>query len=71
MTVKSESESKKETLLIDSIIWDKTGGIYTRTLEVKLKHNTEIVWFSTAPHQFTVKIYDCEDDMETPTKWIV
>ena len=69
MTVQTTSQT--ETLLMDSFAWNSNGLVYSRELEVKLWHNTELVYFATAPHKFTVNIYDCEKDMVPPTKWIV
>jgi hypothetical protein len=60
-----------ETLEMDSFAWTSNGLVYSRELEVKLWHNTELVYFATAPHKFTVEIYDCEKDMEPPSDWIV
>jgi len=69
MTVQTTSQT--ETLVMDSFAWTSNGLVYSRDLEVKLWHNTELVYFSTTPHKFTVNIYDCEKDMVAPTKWIL
>jgi hypothetical protein len=63
MTVQSASASKTETLVIDSFACTSNGQVYSRQLEVKVWHNNELVWFATAPHTFTVNVYDCEKDM--------
>ena len=68
MTVQTTSQTV--TLMMDSFAWTSNGLVYSRELEVKLWHNTELVYFATAPHKFTVNIYDCEKDMVPPTKWI-
>ena len=68
MTVQTTSQTV--TLMMDSFAWTSNGLVYSRELEVKIWHNTELVYFATAPHKFTVNIYDCEKDMVPPPKWI-
>jgi hypothetical protein len=68
MTITSGIQQK--TLSIDSFAWTSNGLVYSHVLELKVWHNSELVWFSDAPHTFTVKIYDCEKDMNAVMKWI-